>query len=165
MNLRDAIRKIASEEFAGSKNKVAIVLSVSGSTCDVRILDTEYELTGVRLQASEASGMLYKPAIDSVVIISAIDDFEYVVIMYSEIEEITFLDGSYGGLTKTQELKAQLDKTNEVVQTIVDALKNWTVVSSDGGAALKTYFTTLLGAKVIGDFSDIENDKITHGTV
>jgi len=76
---------------------------------------------------------------------------------------IKLLDGSLGGLTKTQELKSQLDKTNEVINIIVDALKNWPITPSDGGAALKTYFAAHLGIKEVGDYSKIENEKITHG--
>ncbi len=99
------------------------------------------------------------------VIIAPIDDFEYVVVMFSQLDSIKMLNGSYGGLTKTQELKTQLDKTNAVLQAVVDSLKNWTVVANDGGAALKAFFNIQLGIKVVGDYSQIENDKITHGTV
>lgn len=165
MNTREAIQNIVKENLEDSKLRVAKVLSVDGHTCNVETLDTETEILDVRLQADDSNGILVKPAIDSFVIIAPYADFEYVVVMFSAVDEITLLDGSYGGLTKTQELKTQLDKTNDVVQALVDSLKNWTPVPNDGGAALKTFFNTTLGGKVKGDFGDIENPKITHGNV
>lgn len=156
---------IVQEQLVENRCRVAKVKSVNGSMCTVETLDTETELIGVRLQTQAGNGVLYTPKIDSFVIVAPIDDFEYVVVMFSDIDEIKFLDGSYGGLTKTQELKTQLDKTNEVVQAIVDSLKNWTVAAGDGGAALKAFFNTQLGSKEVGDYSNIENPKITHGDI
>jgi hypothetical protein len=165
MNIRESIQNIAKEGFISNRCRVVKVTAVNGYTCTVKTLDTETEISNVRLQTSDASGLYLKPAVNSFVIIAPIADFEYVVVMYSDIDEMQFLDGSYGGLTKTQELKTQLDKTNEVLQAVVDSLTNWTPVANDGGAALKTFFNTTLGPKIVGDFSSIENDKITHGTV
>lgn len=76
---------------------------------------------------------------------------------------IQLLDGSLGGLTKTQELKTQLDKLNNQLQAVISSLQNWIPVPNDGGAALKTYFNTQISGKVAGDFSNIENANITHG--
>jgi hypothetical protein len=74
------------------------------------------------------------------------------------------LDGSFGGLTKTLELKTQIEKSNEVLQIIMQTLTTWTPVSSDGGAALKAAVISALAGKAVGDFSQIENTAITHGT-
>lgn len=57
------------------------------------------------------------------------------------------------------ELKKQIEKTNEVLEIIKDSLLNWVVVASDGGAALKTYVTTKLTGKEIGNFDEITSDK------
>jgi hypothetical protein len=165
MSIPEIIQKLAKDVMQDSRCRVCKVLAVDEATCTVETLDTETELSEVRLQAESGNGIYLKPAIDSFVIVAPIADFEYVVIMYSALQEIQFLDGSYGGLTKTQELKTQLDKTNEVVQAIVDSLKNWVVSPSDGGAALKTFFNAMLGSKVVGNYSNIENNKITHGNI
>jgi hypothetical protein len=165
MNLREAILQIVTDPLKMKDMKLAKVISVSGYVCTVKTINDEVELSGVRLQTADAAGMYLKPAVDSIVMIANIADYDFAVIMYSELESIKLLDGSYGGLTKTQELKTQLDKTNEVLQAVVDSLKNWVVVPNDGGAALKTFFNTQLGVKVVGDYSQIENTDITHGTV
>jgi hypothetical protein len=165
MNVKEAIRNIINDPVLRKDIRLATVLSVSGSICNVRALDTDAEIDDVRLQPEESDGILMTPAVGSTVAIAPIADFEFIVVMFSELDTIKMLDGSFGGLTKTQELKTQLDKTNEVLQAVVDSLKNWVVVPSDGGAALKTFFNTTLGVKVKGDFTNIENEKITHGTV
>jgi hypothetical protein len=165
MTIREAVQAMTKEGMVNGACRVAKVSAVSGSTCTVVTLDTDTELTDVRLQTEASNGMLMKPTVDSFVIVAPYSDFEYAVVMFSAIDEIKLLDGSYGGLTKTMELKTQLDKTNEVLQAVVDSLKNWTPVPNDGGAALKTFFNTTLGASVVGDFSNIENEKITHGDI
>lgn len=58
-----------------------------------------------------------------------------------------------------EELKSQIEKTNEVVKAIKDSLLNWTIGSADGGAALKTYFLTQIGTSEPGDFSKINSEK------
>jgi hypothetical protein len=165
MSIKEAIQKIMEEKIGGSASMLCTVTAVDGSTCSVTTLDTEIDLYGVRLQAATSNGILLKPKAGSIVVITPITDFEFVVVMFSDIDEITLMDGSFGGLTKTQELKTQLDKTNAVVQAIVDTLQQWTPVSNDGGAALKAFFPTKLLTKTVGDFSDIENSKIIHGTI
>lgn len=163
--IREAVRKIMENKIGDEKAMLCTVVSVSGSTCNVTTLDTEVNLFDVRLQTSAANGVLLTPKVGSIVVVNPITDFEFVVIMFSEIDAIKLLDGSFGGLTKTQELKTQLDKTNDVVQAIVDTLQQWTPVSNDGGAALKAFFPTKLLAKVVGDYSNIENSLIQHGEI
>ena len=163
MTVKEAIQKIMEEKIGGSASMLCTVVSVDGTKCHVTTLDTEVDLYGVRLQAAESNGILLIPKVGSIVVVTPITDFEFVVVMFSEIDTINLLDGSYGGLTKTQELKTQLDKTNAVVQAIVDTLQQWTPVANDGGAALKAFFPTKLLTKVVGDYSNIENGSITHG--
>jgi hypothetical protein len=165
MSIKEAIQKIMEEKIGGSASMLCTVTAVDGSTCSVTTLDTEIDLYGVRLQAAASNGILLKPKVGSIVVITPITDFEFVVVMFSDIDEITLLDGSFGGLTKTQELKTQLDKTNQVVQALVNSLTTWTPVANDGGAALKAFATSALAGKVVGDYTDIENTLINHGQV
>ncbi len=73
-----------------------------------------------------------------------------------------FNGGEKGGLINIQTLIEELNKTNDVVNTIVNALTSWTPVGGDGGAALKLYASTHLAGKVVGDFSDMEDIKVLH---
>jgi len=160
MNLRDAIRKIAKDE-TNTRNLVAKVLAVDGSTCDVQIVDTEFELTGVRLQTETSSGVLLVPAIDSKVIISPIDDFEYVVIMYSAVSAIKFLNGSFGGMVKVQSL---VSKLNDIEQKVNDII-SWANAHVHSGNNVTPTTPYSGGNLTETERTDIENGEVTHGTV
>jgi len=163
MNLREAIQDISKDKLRFDRVIVATVKSVEGDQCTV-LSESETEIPGVRLQMDPSAGVLYMPKVGSVVLLLRISDFDFSVVMFSALDEIKFLNGSYGGLVKAPELKEQLDKTNEVVNAIAQTLQTWTPVSNDGGAALKTAAIAALTGKVVGDYSNIENDKVSHGT-
>jgi hypothetical protein len=131
------------------------------ANCDP--IDGGTQILNCRIQADLQNGLFLKPTVGSIVAVQMYDDFTGVIVCFSQLDSIQMLDGTFGGITKTQELKTQLDKTNDVLQAIVDSLKNWTVTPNDGGAALKAYFITQLGTKVKGDYTDIENAAVTHG--
>ena len=129
------------------------------------------EIPNVQLQADVSDGVEIIPSVGSTVIVMwSLYNKPYVA-MFSEVERIginandvvELQDGSFGGLTKTQELKTQLDKLNEQLQAVISSLTNWTPVNFDGGAALKVYFASAIAGKTEADFSNIENEKVTHG--
>lgn len=62
-------------------------------------------------------------------------------------------------MVKGRELKNEIEKTNEVVNIIKDALLNWVVVPSDGGEALQLYITGKLSGKELGKFDKINSDQ------
>ena len=77
----------------------------------------------------------------------------------------TFNGGELGGLTKTQELKTQLDKVTARIDGILDAINSSTVIATpyDGGSALWALFQAQIALVTDKeDFSSIENTKITH---
>lgn len=165
MDLRDAIRSIAGTDKISVFGILATVISVDpgSATCDCDPIDDSATIEGVRLQSGPGNGKLYIPKVGSVVIVHLVSDSEGYVTMFSELDSIQFLDGSHGGLTKTQELKTQLDKSNEVLSAIANVLTTWSPVPNDGGAALKAAVIAALAGKTIGNFSNIENTDITHG--
>jgi len=163
MDIREMIIRIVESKFKTAYARLCTVVEVyADKTADVDPIDGGARIL-VKIMAGETTGMYMKPKVGSVVCVSMTSDFNGVIVGFSELDEIVMLDGSYGGLTKTPTLKAELDKTNEVVQALVDSLTGWTVVASDGGAALKAFATAQLSGKAIGDFNDIESDKVTHG--
>jgi hypothetical protein len=140
------------------------VKSVTGNTCDVTPIDGSPNVLGVRLSSeSDNTNFLPIPSVGSVVIVGMIDNEMGVVIMFGKLDSIKIHGDQYGGLTKTQELKTQLDKTNQVLQAVVNSLTGWTPVANDGGASLKAYASTQLAGKTIGDYSNIENTSVKHG--
>jgi hypothetical protein len=164
MEITEAIRKIVNQDKPNpALGIICKVTSVDSPTCVCSPVDGSADIEDVRLKAGDGDGVLFIPVIGSVVIVQLINDVEGYVSMFSDVDSIQLLDGSFGGLTKTQELKTQLDKTNEVVQIIHNVLTTWSPVSNDGGAALKAAAIAALTGKTEGDFSNIESDKITHG--
>lgn len=155
--------QIVAERTGEFNGIVGTVLSVdpTAKTCEVKDLrDAIY--SNVRLIAANTTGLYMVPKIGSYVIIHQISDQDYFVSMFSQLDTITMLDGSFGGLTKTQELKTQLDKLNAQLQAIITALA-WAPVAGDGGAALKAAFTASIAGKPAGTFTGIENTTISHG--
>lgn len=161
MNFREAIKALAKENFSNTAIKVAKVLSVTDSTCTVQLLDTEFEIPDVRLQTSAASGVYYKPSIDSMVVIAPIDDFEYVVVMFSDLDEIQLLDGSFGGLVKAGTLTTKLNNLEAKVNDLISFINTHTH-ASDGTPPAPTYSG---GTLTETTQNEIQSDKITHGTV
>lgn len=82
--------------------------------------------------------------------------------IHIKCDEIVINGGTKGGLVNWPDAKTQLDKTNEVVQALVNALTNWTPIANDGGAALKTYASTQLAGKQVGNFANLEDTKVKH---
>lgn len=166
MTLREILQTVNRDKFTPT-TRLCKVVSVDDTarTCKVLTVDTEVEILGVRLQVEVSNGVYYKPSVGSAVVVSPIADFEFVVVMFSALDKIVYLDGSYEGIVKVGELQTQLNKTNEVLQAVVDSLSGWTAVANDGAAALKIHFTSALGAKVVGNYNNLANDKIHHGTV
>lgn len=111
------------------------------------------------------------PAVGSFVTVSSLRNtmIDYYVSQYSEVEElkmncdnIVINDGSKGGLVNWPDVKAELDKTNEVVNILKNLLTTWVPAPGDGGAALKTAATAQLAGKVTGNFNDKEDTKVKH---
>jgi len=82
--------------------------------------------------------------------------------IHTKCDEVVYNGGTNGGLVNWPDAKAQLDKSNAVLQGILTAITSWTPVPSDGGAALKTLLTTNLAGKTMGTFVNLEDTKIKH---
>jgi len=132
-------------------------------TCDCEPLNKTPLIFGVRLIAETKKGVLILPKEGSVVIVSYLAEGPAFVAMFGEVEEIQLMGDTLGGLTKTPELKKQLDKMNKQLQVVIDSLSGWTTVPNDGGAALQTYFNLKIVGKTEANFDEIENEKIKHG--
>lgn len=75
-----------------------------------------------------------------------------------------FNGGTLGGLTKTQELKTQLDKSNTLIESLL-AVINGTEIPEPGNgspSALQIALSAAITGQSLGEYSDIENEKITQ---
>lgn len=163
MSIREMIALMAKDGEMKTILCTVSDINESDRTCTCSPINGDADILEVRLQSTVGGGVYLKPVEGSLVLVIMANDTLGFVVLTSELEEVVFFDGTFNGLVKADTLKSELDKTNAVVQAIVDSLKNWTVVPTDGGAALKAFFTTTLGIKTVGDFSDIKNEKVKHG--
>lgn len=142
---------------------------------DVSPLDAGADMFDVRLKAklSQVGGIEIVPKVGSTLLVGIInnDDRQAFVLMVSEVESILLssetpikLQGDeLGGLVVADRIREELNKTKAMVDAIAQSLLNWSPVAQDGGAALKALATSNLSGKTTGNYSDIENSKVTHG--
>jgi len=71
---------------------------------------------------------------------------------------------SFGGLVKGEELKTQLDKNSEILQSILTTLVTPVPEPGNGSpSAFQAALKAALAGKAPGVFSAIESDKVFHG--
>jgi hypothetical protein len=164
MEIPEIIRMMTTDKFTFDKAVLGKVISVSGSTCNVLAVERDVELIDVRLQTEASNGVLLTPAVDSFVICAPINDVEFVVVMYSAIDSIKLLDGSFGGLIKIEDLVEKVNNLESNVNDILNALNGITITLAPSGAVPFAPFFAAIAALTPTQVSDIENDKIQHGT-
>jgi len=174
--IREAVQKMSGtwlKDYASFIDCEVISVDMDNRLCDCKAIggDSDFDVPSVQLMPEPNDGQLIIPKVGSAVRVGITQRNEPFVVMFSEIDTVymvaeslyQFNDGTFGGLTKTQELKMQLDLMNEQLQAVISSISGWTVVPNDGGAALQSYFGTQIAGKLEADFGDIENPLITHG--
>ncbi len=165
-SIREILGKMPKYSF------IAQVVEVNGATCKVARLGDNMIINNVRLNelSDETTGIVIRPKTDSCVLIAVIDDFNYYVSLYSEIDsvdiqcdKITINGGDNGGLINIEELKKQLNKMTKRIDGIMSAIENSTTNPQDGGATYKTGMISVLQSITDKeDFTNMEDDKIKH---
>ena len=159
MDIREIILEIIKDKVKNPYGIICEVTSVSGTTCNCSPVDDSADIEGVRLQTQASSGILLVPAVGSKVVVQMVNDVEGVVIMYSAVDSIRMLDGSFGGLIKIDGLVSKLNNVENKVNDLITYLLSVT----SGGNPLSPLFSG--GSLTPTNVSEIENEKITHGTV
>jgi hypothetical protein len=146
------------------------VVSVSGVTCVCQPIDEGLsEILDVRLVTeSSSTNFIIEPSIGSVVAVmpfSDIDNCEYIVVMFSEVETIKIRGDQHNGLVKVAEL---VDKLNAIEESINDLKQifslTWIPTPNDGGAALKAAAASWAATQITETQKlDIENVNVKHG--
>lgn len=151
---------------------IAKVKKVEGVVCQVARLGDNMKIDNVRLNeiSDETTGIVIKPKVNSCVLVAVINDFNYYVSLYSDVDsidiqcdKITINGGNNGGLINIEELKKQLNKMSQRIDGIMSALENSPVTPQDGGAAYKAGIATVLSSLTDKEsFGNMEDKKITH---
>jgi len=159
-------------------------VDMSACTCSVllNVDDTDSPATGGILLNSvsgNVNGVLCFPADGSNVWVAEIDGpGKWGIIKTSDLVKmvvtvgsasltmtdglIQFNDGSLGGLTKTLELKDQINKLNTLVQHLVTIINGAPIPEPGSGAnsALQLALKNAILSDSVGDFSNIENTNV-----
>jgi len=165
----EQIRNKMKDAFKGSvQTFVATVLVVdeANMTVDVEPIG-QAPINDVRLKAGidqVTDGVVEFPKEGSSVLVGLVgnNENEAVVLKCSDVDKVVINGGSNGGLINIQTLIEELDKTKDTVQKLLDVFNNWTPVPNDGGAALKTVASSILASAELGDYTGMEDEKVTH---
>lgn len=170
MTTREAILQMIKENVSVKGLRLGNVVSVNDSTrtCVVNVLDSETDIEDVRLHVTGGgtiNGLYYKPAVGSFVGIYPLFAFEYCVLLYSYIDEITFLDGSYGGVVKVADLVTKINALENQVNSILTTLKSTSIPLAPSGTYPFASLYASLSNLNTTTAADLENTKVKHGTV
>jgi hypothetical protein len=166
-DLRKAIKAISNPEGAEVYGVPCIVDSVdeTAQTCDCLPINGNAAFLDVRLKAGAGNGVLMIPKEGSVVIVQPINDETGYISLFSEIESIQFLDGSYDGLIKIADLVNKINGIEDKLNDILSTLKTHThagVTSGASSTAPPVDFVAILPLTKTQQ-AEIENDIIKHG--
>jgi hypothetical protein len=159
---RNVLKEIPSNIFPAKIKSV----DESKKTC---VVVDEYGLErfDVRLTAIEGTGDFFvKPSLNSDVLCGVVggNKVDCYVVSYSDIDELIFFGGAYGGLIKQQQLRTQLDKVTQILQAIKTICITPIPEPGNGSpSAFQAALNTALSTLLMPDYSGIENDKIKHG--
>ncbi len=163
MDIPEAIRKMVNgDRINPALGIICTVVSVDAPTCVCSPINGDADIEDVRLKAGDGDGILMIPVVNSVVIVHMVNDVEGYVSMFSDVESIQLLDGSFGGLIKIADLVTKLNNVENKVNSIITALTTLTLPVS-GSTAGPPASPPVVGNLTPTTQNDIKNDKITHG--
>jgi len=159
-DIKSLLIEILRDEFDNDAI-VGEVLEVNGNKAKIKNLAGEGTYSNIRIQANPGNGILLVPTVGSYVIVGKLGKVTGYIALASDLDSIQFLDGSYGGLIKIQELVDKLNTVEDKVNDLITYI-NTHVHPSTGTPPSPLYAGGSLTNTTV---NDIENDLITHGTV
>jgi hypothetical protein len=110
--------------------------------------------------------MAVKPVLhtDCLIAIVENDESSAFLLYANEAEEIVFNGGQLGGMVKVDVLKDVLSKTNALLSAITGVINGAQVLEPGNSApsALQIAMKSAISGKSVGDFNEIEDNKIKH---
>lgn len=135
-------------------------------TCSVEV--DGLSLNDVRLRAStqvDGAELLLRPAIGSVVIVGSLtgDLDQLVLLQMDRAEEVIINGGRLGGLIRIKELTDRLNVIERDINRLKSALRSWSPIPHDGGAALKASTASWVADQLtLSKRSDYEDANVKH---
>lgn len=164
-----ALTEFVETKSKGNDSLVCKVISVDlpTNTCYCEPINGDSEIQNVKLTTNTTGagvGFLLIPKINSLVIITFLDNSSAYVSMVAEVDEVNINGKTLGGLVKVIDLTTKLNNLENKVNALITAISGWTPVPNDGGAALKVALATWYGTSLTPTVrADIENTLIKQG--
>lgn len=172
--LREAIKRIAENEQTDNYWAVVKSVNTENETCVVEKIKSGLVIEEISMSINK-NGVVIIPAVGSKVIVQNVDGsklqgfllfvelIDSITIRYNE--SILIGGDNFGGLTKTLELKENLQKNNNLIEALIHVINGAPVPEPGNGSpsALQTALKSAIAGKTLGDFSNIENERIKHG--
>jgi hypothetical protein len=166
--------EVAIQKLAGTylKDIISIypceVISVDKENrqCDCTPIgsDSTTDLPGVLLCAENNNGLVVFPKVGSTVIVALSTRNYAFILMYSDLDSVQFMDGTYGGLVEVEPLVNKINALENLVNNILNVLKTTTIpLAPSGTYPFAPLYASLTDISPITDKSDIENTLVTHG--
>jgi hypothetical protein len=161
------------QKLAGTylKDLVSIVICEVDSvdkkerTCDCTPVNgnADTSIPSVRLCAENNDGFLVFPKVGSTVIVAFSTYNSAFVLMYSDVDSVQFMDGSFKGIVKVIELTEKLNNLETLVNNHLLAYNTHTHLGVTAGFSASGITTPDTQHLTLTTKSDIENPLITHG--
>ena len=136
-------------------------VSLADLTCTCTPVNGDADLLDVRLISQSANGFLILPSVDSIVIVSSIDNLTYYVSMFSEVDEIQLNGDTYDGLVKVNDLVTKINNLENKVNAIITAYNAHIHVET--GASTAPTVSLVVGTLTPTVQANIENTTVKHG--
>jgi len=164
-SIRDLIKQIAKSEFEENYGVPCTVKSIDmdSLTCVCSPINGDADFIGVRLQAEPADGILIIPALNSVVIVQPINNSTGYLSMYSKVDSIQWLDGTYGGIPKVIPLTEKINNLENQINNILQVLKTTSIPLAPSGTYPFAPLYSSINPLTPTNQNEIENTKIKHG--
>ena len=137
-------------------------VSLADLTCTCTPVNGDADLLDVRLISQSANGFLILPSVDSIVIVSSIDNRTYYVSMFSEVDEIQLNGDTYDGLVKVNDLVTKLNNLESKVNSLITAMNTHVHTGVTTGAGSSAVGTALLIAVIKATVSLFPNLVLTR---
>ena len=164
-----ALTEFVETKSKGNDSLVCKVISVDlpTNTCYCEPINGDSEIQNVKLTTNTTGagvGFLLIPKINSLVVVTFLDNSSAYVSMVAEVDEVNVNGKTLGGLVKVIDLTTKLNNLENKVNALITGISTWTPVPNDGGAALKVALTTWLSSSLtLTVRANIENILIKQG--
>lgn len=165
----------AIKQLAGEAKMHTLMCKVTGvdkqkCTCDAEPVNGSATRYSVRLRSvidGSSSGVVLFPAVGSQVIIGAIESNmrNWMVIQYSEVDEVQLRGDAYNGLVKLDQLNQNLDTIKQYLQALVVNITTQLAAIDTPTFGVPTtapaFQSSMEAVPLV--FVNMENPKVKHG--